>query len=472
MLQKSSIQPTKVRLHGIAHNGWTLGAAAPAGGDAPKSWGLPLNATTIGTVVGLAIAAGFALLCRRDIRRAVVVFVALGWVPFVRVFELAGSRITQSLLLVEVLTTVMVAVWWLGRVRAPRSPLVPSAVNRPLLLMIALSLVSLAWNLGGVDPNVPAQHVKIMVSIGQVLLVAWPVGLYFVSANAVRDTATMQTIVRLVVVMAIPSISLTLLPVAWRSYVGWSVYFGLVASPLCFAASFETRGLFRRLALWALAVSPLLYGLSIGKAFLYVTTAVSLGVVAYIRAQRRLLAALPLILGAYMVMASVTSSFVPWPLQDLISVERQQQSWGGRAGRVALAADTLAIWVRHPLFGVGPGNSWPYMHRYSVIDTPHNQYLNLLLEFGIVGLACFLWFIVGGLRTGIDALRNMRNPFHRTLVTGWLGLFCGMAVSGLTGDFMFHSIRNGGLDLFSVFYLQWIFLGMVVAAAEIERRNA
>ena len=183
-----------------------------------------------------------------------------------------------------------------------------------------------------------------------------------------------------------------------------------------------------------------------------------------------LLAAIPVLAGLYVLMVATTGSFVPGPFQDLIDVERQQQSWGGRAGRIALAADTLAIWVRHPIFGVGPGNSWPYMHRYSVIDTPHNQYLNLLLEVGVVGLACFLWFIVGALRTGFQALKRVRDDFHRTLIIGWLGYFCGMVVSGLTGDFIFHSIRNGGLEMFTGYYLQWVFLGMVVSAADIERR--
>jgi O-antigen ligase len=347
---------------------------------------------------------------------------------------------------------------------------VASPVNRPLLLMIPISIISLLWSLGGIDPNVPVQNVKLTVSAGQVLLLVWPVGLYFVAANAIRDTRTMQTIVRIVLVMAIPSVALPLVPAAWRSYLIWSVYFALVASPLCFAASFDTRSPLKRLGYWILAASPLVYGISIGKAFLYATTAVALLVVAHLKGRRVLVAAVPMALGLYVLMVAATGSFVPWPLQELVDIEQRQQSWGGRAGRVALAADTLAIWARHPIFGVGPGNSWPYMHRYSVIDTPHNQYLNLLLELGIVGVGCFLWFIAGALRTGFDALRNMPDGFSRTLVIGWLGFFCGMAVSALTGDFIFHSIRNGGLEMFSGYYLQWIFLGMVVRAAEIERR--
>jgi O-antigen ligase len=156
----------------------------------------------------------------------------------------------------------------------------------------------------------------------------------------------------------------------------------------------------------------------------------------------------------------------------LVKLEERQQSWGGRAGRLALATDAIAIWSRDPVFGVGPGNSWPYMHRYSVIDTPHNQYLNILLELGIVGLACFLWFVGGALKTGLDLLKLPLAPFHRTLVIGWFGLFVGMAVSGLTGDFIFHSIRNGGLEMFTGFYLQWVLLGLAASVIGIERRNA
>ena len=54
---------------------------------------------------------------------------------------------------------------------------------------------------------------------------------------------------------------------------------------------------------------------------------------------------------------------------------------------------------------------------------------------------------------------------------GWLGAFAGMVVGGITGDFMIHSIRNGGLELFSGYYLQWVLLGGLVAVARLEQRG-
>jgi O-antigen ligase len=268
--------------------------------------------------------------------------------------------------------------------------------------------------------------------------------------------------------MAIPSIALPVVPIEWRSYLGWSIGFALVAAPLCFAMSFDTHHPLKKLGLWILAFSLVLYGVSIGKAFLYVTVTLSLAVVAFLKNRKMFLGAIPLVAGVVLVVGTMSGSFLPYPLERLVEVERQQQSWGGRAGRVAVGADAVAIWAKHPVLGVGPGNSWPYMNRYSVIDTPHNQYLNILLELGVVGLACFLWFLGSAFTLGLRLLDQLPEGFHRTIVIGWLGLFAAMVVTGLTGDFTFHSIRNGGLGLFSGYYLQWVMLGIVVSVASME----
>ena len=44
-----------------------------------------------------------------------------------------------------------------------------------------------------------------------------------------------------------------------------------------------------------------------------------------------------------------------------------------------------------------------------------------------------------------------------------------MLVGGLFGDFMIPSIRNDGLNLLALFYVQWILLGVVVATLPFER---
>jgi O-antigen ligase len=109
------------------------------------------------------------------------------------------------------------------------------------------------------------------------------------------------------------------------------------------------------------------------------------------------------------------------------------------------------------------------MLRYSSLGTPHNQYVNILMELGVVGLACFLAFAFKAVRMGLKLLRTALNPMHETMALAWLGLFAGMLVGGMFGDFMIPSIRNGGLKLFSLFYVQWILLGLIVSMTAIER---
>jgi hypothetical protein len=110
------------------------------------------------------------------------------------------------------------------------------------------------------------------------------------------------------------------------------------------------------------------------------------------------------------------------------------------------------------------------MLQRSPIGTPHNQYLNILVEFGIVSLAIWCWFLVAAFRTGLRILPTTTTPEHRAFVLGWLGMFAGMVAGGITGDFMIHSIRNGGLELFSGYYLQWVLLGGLVAVSRLEQQ--
>ena len=144
-------------------------------------------------------------------------------------------------------------------------------------------------------------------------------------------------------------------------------------------------------------------------------------------------------------------------------------SYGGATGRGGLALAALSIWLEAPLLGVGPGNSYIYMLQRSPIGTPHNQYLNILVEFGIVGLVAWLVFLVAAWRTGLRIYRDATHPVHRSFALGWLGMFAGMVAGGVTGDFMIHSIRNGGIELFSGYYLQWVLLGGLAAIPALER---
>ncbi len=421
------------------------------------------------TIVGLIALLGFAGLCYQDMRRAILVFTVVGCIRSVQIGAFAGNEMVQGLLPVEAFATVMFAVWWIRS----RQPLRRVPFNGPLFLLLPVSVVSLITGFAWYDQSIPLDHMKLSVSFGQILLTLWPIATYLVVANSVNDVKTTTQISKIIVVLAVPSLLLIWSDGFWP-WVGWSTTFALPASSLCFAECFHTRSSVRRAWLLLMTVAPIIYGVFMGKAFYYSYVVASMAVIGWLEARRLVLVLAPLVLVIYVIAVPVTSSshsLLPEFLDDLVETETQQASLGGAGGRGQLMEDGLGIWSGHPVFGVGPGNNYPYMLRYSTLGTAHNQYVNILIELGVVGLLCLLVFAGQALRVGLWLLHAARNPVHHKLAVAWLGLFVAMLAGGFFGDFMLPSIRNGGLELFAFYYVQWIILGLVVSACSIERRN-
>lgn len=131
----------------------------------------------------------------------------------------------------------------------------------------------------------------------------------------------------------------------------------------------------------------------------------------------RVLAALAVVLGAVLV---VLANF--WPgfpslgkLDDLLVFNDDWGTYRGTAWRIS-----ASTWASQPfwrkLVGVGPGMMHTAMvqwagdgltARMKIFFAAHNEYLELLLTGGILGLAAWVWFVVSHLR---KAARNWLRP--------------------------------------------------------------
>jgi hypothetical protein len=420
------------------------------------------------TLGGMVAAVAFAALCLTSWRRAIVAFTAAGAIRGVQIGAFSGEEMTQGLLPVEVLATVLIAVWCLKGGLVAKG-IRRTAFNVPLFLLVPCSVVSLLVGFTFYDPTIPLDHMKLAVSLGQILLLLWVIGIYLVVANSTDSLDLINSIRRTIVVLAVPSLLLLVSLRLWP-YLEWSTTFALPASSLCFAQFFYERRPIQKALLVLMAVAPAVYGYEMDKAFFYAYVVVSMGTISWLCAPKVALVLAPPAIAAYILLVPVVSgSFMPSVLKQAVRIEERQQSLGGTGGRDTLIRDSLGVWSAHPVFGVGPGNNYPYMLRYSTLGTPHNQFMNLLMELGIVGFACFLWFAYGAVRTGLAAWRVVTQDSTRIVVAGWFGLFAAMLLGGFFGDFMIPSIRNDGLGLLAEFYIQWILLGMVVSIAFLER---
>ncbi len=421
---------------------------------------------TVETAIGVVVAAVVVLVGLRDLRRAVFLYAVLGSIGFLQIGAFSGRSDVQGLLLAEVLATVVIGLWFLQR--RPGDPVIDVPFNRWLLLMLPASVASFAFSLLIWDPAIDRAHLNPVVSVGQLLLFVWPIGTYFVVANTIDNRVWVQRFSNVVILLALGQLVVPFVG-AWGHFFSWAYYFGLVASPLCFARCFFERSWPRWIFYGAITVLPMARGVASGKTFLYLYVAVVVTTVLWLKARRVLLFAVPLGVAAYLLLfATVGRAVLPDTVERLIAAEEQSSSWGGRSGRDALTRDALWIWSRHPVLGVGPGNSYAYMIKYSTIGTPHSQYLNLLVELGLVGLGLFLAFVTSTIAFGWRLFQYARGTPSEAFVVGWLASFVAMSAGALTGDFLLHSVRNSGLQLFSGFYIHWILLGVAVSVVRIE----
>ncbi|OGO13148.1 MAG: hypothetical protein A2Z66_02700 [Chloroflexi bacterium RBG_13_66_10] len=127
-----------------------------------------------------------------------------------------------------------------------------------------------------------------------------------------------------------------------------------------------------------------------------------------------------------------------------------------------------------PILGVGPANYYSFttlfsIRGYSVNFNSHNNYVDIVAQTGLLGLACFVWFAVEAGRL-LWRLRNrLPDGFPRAYIYGALGGLAATLVSGMLGDWFLPFVYNVGMEGFRASGLAWMFLGGAVALEEIYR---
>jgi hypothetical protein len=131
----------------------------------------------------------------------------------------------------------------------------------------------------------------------------------------------------------------------------------------------------------------------------------------------------------------------------------------------------------NPLFGLGPANYYWYSALFPILGyyvpfNSHNNYVDILAQTGLIGLACFLWLSVEIGRVGLRLKTTVPAGFPRAYVYGSIGGLGGMLVAGMLGDWIIPFVYNVGLDGFRASILGWMFLGGLVALEKLYPHEA
>jgi O-Antigen ligase len=109
--------------------------------------------------------------------------------------------------------------------------------------------------------------------------------------------------------------------------------------------------------------------------------------------------------------------------------------------RVYMWRSGITMWREHPLLGWGPGGVKREYTRYALPEAfkkrtghVHNTPLQILVERGLLGLACWLAIWIAFYRRAISALRALdaNRARERALVAGSIAAVTGFLVAGLS----------------------------------------
>jgi O-antigen ligase len=233
-------------------------------------------------------------------------------------------------------------------------------------------------------------------------------------------------------------------------------FFGLkliIPISLAVATFLVARDWFRKaISFCALAITVLALLLTMSRAALLSLLLLVVIFLVRLRLYRRLM---PVVLLGSVLLAAMPSSFF-----------RRIQEAGetGGAGRVDIWKAGLEMFKHYPIVGTGLGNFLIVYQQYAgyapkfhgFTRSPHNTYLNVLVELGIFGLALFLVAVITQIRDASGSRRFSSCDAQVWVVAGEAA-FCSMLLYGFFVDLIWDKS----------FWLSAIFLAFAIV---VQRR--
>lgn len=384
-----------------------------------------------------------------------------------------GTEVTLNP--VTLLVPAVAAVWLLDRVRRRDLRFVPSRVNRPLLLFLGASLLSLLIGRATWDPLVPVKGNFLLVQLAQWAIFAFSALALWLTANLVKDERRLWQLTAFFLLVGGGLAVLRQLPglggltgrfttIAFVRAPFWVLLAGLAAGQLLFNRQLSLPW---RLFLSAVLAAVLYYAFSEQReaASNWVGVAAVAGVLVWLRFPRL---RWPLVA----VVAVLILIGVLFPaVYEFAGGDREWNVSGG--SRLTLIQRVVEVTLRNPLTGLGPAayrpyanmKPLPYLGAYWVapLINSHNNYVDLFAHGGVLGLLLFGWFAVEVARLGLRLRRRYTTGFAAGYVNSMLAVGAGALAIMALADWILPFVYNIGFPGFQASVLVWLFLGGLVA---------
>jgi len=412
---------------------------------------------------------------------AAMALIFLRWLPLGLAILIVASLVvpfaiatgTQTSLNVTVLLlSMLIGLWLLDMVRRKDLRLLPSRSILPLLAFAGVAI--LAFVAGNLPWFIFAQTAPLRAQVGGLAVFVLSAGAFLLVAHQVRDLRWLARLTWVFLVLGALYIAGQLGPGLGRftgrlfqsASVGSVFWVWLVALAFSQAVFNQRLNLGWRLALGGLVLATfyvsLYQGLSWASGWLPPLVAV---VILLLVGAPRLGLPMTIIIG-------VVGALNAQKIVGIVMTD-QMYSWATRLEAWRIVTEIARV---NPVLGLGPANYYHYTPLYPIMGwyvqfNSHNQYVDIVAQTGLLGLACFLWFAWEVGRLGWRLRGQVPEGFAKAYVYGALGGLAGMLAAGMLGDWVLPFVYNMGLAGFRASVLGWLFLGGLLSLERIVRLN-
>ncbi|MCS6840214.1 MAG: O-antigen ligase family protein [Roseiflexus sp.] len=383
-------------------------------------------------------------------------------------FEISTG--TESKIPAVLLVTMLLCGIWMASMAIRNAwRLAPSPINRPMLFFCAACVLSLIWGIAWRDPVLRMNLFRnfTIVQIATLVTHIASIGAALLIGNFIRNERHLKYLLGCFLFFGSVMTIFQILKVNHGSILADRGLWGLWTVIPAYALLISHSGLdWRwRVLLLVIVVANLYQTMLVNVQWKsgWIPTVVAIFVATSIRSWRW-----------FIVMSIVTAALV-YAQRDFFHQMIEAELNEGADGRIGMWEINLRVVGEHWLFGTGPGGYAPYYMTYYPNDarSTHNNYLDIIAQFGVVGSIIWLWFAVVSTREGFRLYRKAPPGFLKTMalitVSGWIGAQASM----LLGDWILPFPYNQTITGYRYTVYSWIFVGTLISLRQIiERQRA
>lgn len=381
----------------------------------------------------------------------IIILIAAAFVP-ITLPTGTQSRIVDSLLL----SVIFVGVWMFRQLTLEkRIKLIPSPVNKPIVLFSIITIVSLIWSNFFRDHSVTFWKTFPLVQIAAaVVLIMLPMTLLMV-ANLVERVKTLKLMASIMLIAGVVGIvqrvSLSWLPVnTYGLFAMW-----VIAISIGLAIFHRGLSLLLRILLIGLAMSWVFLGLVRSSAWLagWVPGLVAIGVLCFLRSKYLFILLVILLTVLFVVNSALVEEAIE--LETQTSLETRIAAW----------KKNWTITKEHLLFGTGPAGYAAYYMSYfpGQATATHSNYIDILAQIGVIGFVTVIWMIGAIFYVSLKMYRKIRGrgDFIEGLGNAVIAGFIGSTFMMGFGDWLFPFAYTQTIAGYDHAIYSWLFIGCI-----------